>query len=73
MFRSFSTSISKTKPGSRNISHAQEPILLKFVLPKGEKQEVIKFGSHSSRSFRVAANSLMAWDKNPLPSPSSRQ
>ena len=27
--------------------------------------KVTKFGSHSLRGFRVAANSVMVWDKNP--------
>ena len=33
--------------------------------PKGKKQEVTKFGSHSLRGFRVAANGLMVRDKIP--------
>ena len=32
---------------------------------KNVKQEVTKFGSHSLSGFRVAANILVVWDKNP--------
>ena len=44
-------------------------ILLKFfqIVAKRYKQEVTKFGSHSLSGFRVAANTVVVWDKNPLP------
>ena len=32
---------------------------------KKVKQEVTKFGSHSLNGFRVAANTMVVWDKNP--------
>ena len=34
---------------------------------KKVKQEVTKFGSHSLSGFRVAAKTLVVWDKNSLP------
>ena len=42
-------------------------ILLKFyqIVAKKRKQEVTKFGSHSLSGFRVAANTMVVWDKNP--------
>ena len=42
-------------------------ILLKFsqILEKRQKKEVTKFGSHSLSGFRVAANTMVVWDKNP--------
>ena len=45
-------------------------ILLKVsqIVAKRKKQEVTKFGSHSLSGFRVAANTMAVWDKNP-PSP----
>ena len=36
---------------------------------KKEKQEVTKFGSHSLSGFRVAANTMVVWDKKPPPPP----
>ena len=44
-------------------------ILLKFsqIVAKKYKQEVTKFGSHSLSSFRVAANTMVVWDKNRPP------
>ena len=42
-------------------------ILIKLChnLAKGWNKEFIKFGNHSLRGFRVAANSLMVQDKDP--------
>ena len=42
-------------------------ILLKFsqIVAKRQKQDVTKFGSHSVSGFRVAANVMVVWDKNP--------
>ena len=37
------------------------------IVAKRYKQEVTKFGSHSLSSFRVAANNMVVWDKNPPP------
>ena len=36
---------------------------------KGKKLEVKKFGSHSLNGFRVAANTMVVWDKNLPPPP----
>ena len=45
-------------------------ILLKFsqIVAKRLKQEVTKFGSHSLSGFKVAANTMVVWDKNLTPS-----
>ena len=44
-------------------------ILLTFsqIVAKRSKQEVTKFGSHSLSDFRVAADTMVMWDKNPPP------
>ena len=44
-------------------------ILIKFsqIAAKRLKQKVTKFGSHSLSGFRVAADILVVWDKNPTP------
>ena len=44
-------------------------ILLKFsqIMEKRLEQEVTKFGSHGLSGFRVAANTMVVWDKNPSP------
>ena len=39
------------------------------IVAKRSKQEVTKFGSHSLSGFRVAANNVVVWDKNPTPPP----
>ena len=46
-------------------------ILLTFfqIVAKRQKQEVPKFGSHSLHGFRVAANTMVVWGKNPPPPP----
>ena len=46
-------------------------ILLKFsqIVAKRKKQEVTKFGSHSLSGFRVAANTMVVWDKYLPPPP----
>ena len=47
-----------------------QSILIKFyqIVGKNYKQEVTKFGSPSLSGFRLAANTLVEWDKNrPLP------
>ena len=43
-------------------------ILLKFsqLVAKNYKQEVTKFGTHSLSGFRVAADTLVVLDKNPV-------
>ena len=42
-------------------------ILLKLsqIVAKRYKEEVTKFRSHSLSGFRVAANNMVVWDKNP--------
>ena len=37
------------------------------IAAKRYQQEVTKFGSHSLSGFRVAANTMVVWDKNPPP------
>ena len=47
-----------------------QSILIKFyqIVGKNYKQEVTYFGSPSLSGFRLAANTLVVWDKN-LPPP----
>ena len=57
------------------INHPRKSILLKFsqIVAKRLKQEVTKLGSHSLSGFRVAADTMVVWDKNaPRPPPGNR-